>query len=159
MGGNILQTFDAVSRDIPIKVLSTHFQKDPQILMSHPGAVSTFEALKALGILFIGNDGFKSYYQWLISEFGFSAEKRAPYTYDPAPFIDNEHSAQQGYFTAEPLTIESESGFNSDIWLLADFGFTTYATTVETLQSTIDEHPGVVKCFVEGSSIGWANYL
>jgi len=27
------------------------------------------------------------------------------------------------------------------------------------MQSTIDEKPEVVKCFVEGSSIGWANYL
>ncbi|MEO1000045.1 MAG: ABC transporter substrate-binding protein, partial [Pseudomonadota bacterium] len=41
----------------------------------------------------------------------------------------------------------------------ADAGFTTYATTVETMQETVETRPEVVKCFVEGSSIGWANYL
>lgn len=51
MGGNLLQAFEAVSQDTPIKVVAAHFQKDPQILMSHPGAVSTFEALKDLEIL------------------------------------------------------------------------------------------------------------
>jgi NitT/TauT family transport system substrate-binding protein len=55
--------------------------------------------------------------------------------------------------------IEREGGFAPDIWLLADAGFSTYATTVETMQATIDESPEVVRCFVEGSAIGWANYL
>ena len=95
----------------------------------------------------------------LIADYGFDAAKRVPYTYNPAPFIANEDSAQQGYITSEPFAIENEGGFVPDIWLLADFGFSTYSTTVETMQNTIDETPDAVKCFVEGSSIGWANFL
>ena len=37
MGGNLLLAFDAVARDVPIVVVAAHFQKDPQIFMSHPG--------------------------------------------------------------------------------------------------------------------------
>ena len=159
MGGNLLQAFNAVEQDIPLKVVAAHFQKEPQVLLTHPGAVSSFEEIKDLETLIIGDGGFQTYYQWLISDYGFDAGKRVPYTYNPAPFIADPNSAQQGYITSEPFAIEREGGFAPDIWLLADAGFNTYATLVETMQATIDERPEVVTCFVEGSAIGWANYL
>ena len=159
MGGNLLQAFNAVEQDIPLKVVAAHFQKEPQVLLTHPGAASSFDEVKDLDSLIIGDGGFQTFYQWMISEYGFDAAKRAPYTYNPAPFIANPKSAQQGYITSEPFAIEREGGFAPDIWLLADFGFNTYATLVETMQATIDERPEVVTCFVEGSAIGWTNYL
>jgi NitT/TauT family transport system substrate-binding protein len=159
MGGNMLLPWNAMAEGIPLKVVAAHFQKEPQVLLSHPGRVASFEDLKDLDELIIGDAGFASYYQWLMTDFGFMAENRVPYTFNPAPFIANENSAQQGYVTSEPFAIEREAGWAPDIWLLADYGFTTPATTVEVMQATIDERPEVVKCFVEGSSIGWANYL
>ena len=36
MGGNLLGTFAAVQQDIPVRVVAAIFQKDPQVLMSHP---------------------------------------------------------------------------------------------------------------------------
>src|SRR5271166_1965463 len=38
MGGNLLLAFDAVDHGLPIVVVAAHFQKDPQVMMSHPGA-------------------------------------------------------------------------------------------------------------------------
>ena len=159
MGGNMLLAFDAVAEDVPMKVVAAHFQKEPQVLMTHPGKVSSFEELADLDTHIVGDGGFISYYQWLMTDYGFDSEKRVPYTFNPGPFIVNEDSFQQGYITSEPLAVEKEGGFVPDLWLLADYGFSTYATTVETMQDTIDERPEVVKCFVEGSNIGWANYL
>ncbi len=159
MGGNMLQPYFARSEGIPVKVVAAHFQKEPQVLMTHPGRVSSFEELKDLEELIIGDNGFTSYYQWMISDYGFSADNRIPYTFNPAPFLANENSAQQGYITSEPFAIEREGGFEPDIYLLADYGFSTYSTTVETMEDTIAEMPDAVKCFVEGSSIGWANFL
>ncbi|QMU58610.1 MAG: ABC transporter substrate-binding protein [Boseongicola sp.] len=159
MGGNLLQAFSAAKEGIPMKVVAAHFQKEPQVLLSHPGKVSSFEDLKNLETLIIGDNGFQSFYQWMMADYGFSAENRVPYTFNPAPFLANENSAQQGYITSEPFAIENEGGFAPDIWLLADSGFTTYATTVETMQATIDSNPDAVRCFVEGSAVGWANYL
>src|ERR1700754_4623237 len=37
MGGNVQQAFDAVSQNIPLRVVAASFQKDPQVIMSHPG--------------------------------------------------------------------------------------------------------------------------
>jgi NitT/TauT family transport system substrate-binding protein len=159
MGGNMLQPYFARSEGIPVKVVAAHFQKEPQVLMTHPGKVSSFEGLKDLEQLIIGDNGFTSFYQWMISDYGFSAENRIPYTFNPAPFLANENSAQQGYITSEPFAIEREGGFVPDLYLLADFGFSTYSTTVETMEDTIAEMPDAVTCFVEASSIGWANFL
>ena len=82
-----------------------------------------------------------------------------PYTFNPAPFIANPKSIQQGYVTSEPFAVEKEGGFKPNLFLLADNGFNTYATTIETMQETIDKRPEVVKCFVDGSAKGWYNYL
>jgi NitT/TauT family transport system substrate-binding protein len=37
MGGNLIQAFDAVAGGVPIVAVAAMFQKDPFILMSHPG--------------------------------------------------------------------------------------------------------------------------
>jgi NitT/TauT family transport system substrate-binding protein len=159
MGGNMLLPWNARKEGIPLKVVAAHFQKEPQVLLTHPGKVAEFGDLKDLDKMIIGDAAFASFYQWLKTDYGFAEEKRVPYTFNPAPFIADENSAQQGYITSEPFAIEREAGWSPDIWLLADFGFTTPATTVEAMESTIDSAPEVVKCFVEASSIGWANYL
>ncbi|MGG7566543.1 ABC transporter substrate-binding protein [Rhodovulum sp. DZ06] len=159
MGGNLLQPFSAVKEGIPFVVVAAHFQKEPQVLMTHPGKVEKFEDLATLDKYIIGDAGFTSFFQYFATAYGFDPAKRVPYTYNPAPFIADEASAQQGYVTSEPYAVEKEGGFAPDVWLLADYGFSTYATTVETMKQTIADKPEAVKCFVEASSIGWANYL
>ncbi|WP_249690481.1 ABC transporter substrate-binding protein [Stappia sp. WLB 29] len=159
MGGNMLQAFFALREDIPVVVVAADFQKEPQVIITHPGKYESFEAMAGTAPLLIGDNGFASYYQWMISEFGFTVEQRRPYTFNPAPFLADPAAGQQGYVTSEPFAVEREGGFVPDIYLIADYGFSTYATTVETMADTIANRPEVVKCFVEGSAIGWNNYL
>ncbi|WP_186390286.1 ABC transporter substrate-binding protein [Stappia sp. TSB10P1A] len=159
MGGNMLQAFFALREGIPIVVVAADFQKEPQIILTHPGKYESFEAMAGTAPLLIGDNGFASYYQWMISEYGFTVEQRRPYTFNPAPFLADPAAGQQGYVTSEPFAVEREGGFAPDIYLIADYGFSTYATTVETMADTVANRPEVVKCFVEGSAIGWYNYL
>ncbi|MDQ0313898.1 ABC transporter substrate-binding protein [Amorphus orientalis] len=159
MGGNLIQAFSAIEQDIPLKVVAAHFQKEPQVLMTHPDqGLDTWESLKDIKLL-MGDNGFQSYYQWMIAAYGFSADQREPYTFNPAPFVANPRVGQQGYVTSEPYAIEQVGGFVPNIFLLADYGFDTYATTVEVMTETIEENPEAVQCFVDGSAIGWTNYL
>lgn len=159
MDGNFLQPFEAVKEGVPIVVVAADMQKDPQILMTHPGQVKSFGDIKTLPKIFVGNGGYQSYYQWMISAYGFTPEQRVPYTFNSAPFIADTNSAQQGYVTSEPYAVETQGGFKPDVWVLADFGWDTPATLIEAMQGTIDAHPDWVKCFVDGSAIGWTNYL
>ena len=159
MGGNLLHGFNAVKEGIPSVIVAAHFQKEPQVMMTHPGAVESFEEIKDLDQVIIGDAGFVSFYQWMMTDYGFRTDNRTTYTFNPAAFIADERSAQQGYITSEPFAVEREGGFVPDLYLLADHGFSTYSTTVETMQAMIDENPDQVTCFVEASSIGWANFL
>lgn len=160
MGGNMLEAFSAVEQNIPVRVVAASFQKEPQVLMSHPGqGLDSWEDLKKAEQYILGDQGFQSYFQWMVNEFGFDTAKRVPYTFNPAPFIANPKSVQQGYITSEPFAVEQQGGFKPNLFLIADYGFNTYSTTIEVMQETIDNSPDVVKCFVDGSIKGWYNYL
>jgi NitT/TauT family transport system substrate-binding protein len=158
MGGDMLQAFNAVAEDIPVVAVAATFQKHPQVILAHPGVADTWEDLRDLTLL-IGDNGFTSYYQWMIAAHGFTVEQRQPYTFNPAPFLANDQLGMQGYLSSEPYLVEREGGFVPNVFLIADAGFGSYATTIETMQSTIDESPEVVECFVNGSILGWYNYL
>ncbi|MDO5605833.1 MAG: ABC transporter substrate-binding protein [Paracoccus sp. (in: a-proteobacteria)] len=156
--GGMLGVLSAVEQGIPVVSIAAMFQKDPQVILAHPGKAETFEDLRALRV-FIGDEGFVTYYRWLIEEYGFTPEQRAVYTFNPAPFIADENSAQQGMVTSEPLTIRNQAGWDPEIFLLSDQGYTAYSTTIETMAATLNERPDVVSCFVDGSIKGWYNYL
>ena len=158
MGGDLLQAFNAVAQDIPVVAVAATFQKHPQVIIAHPGVADSWEELKDLTLL-IGDNGFASYYQWMIAAHGFTVEQRQPYTFNPAPFLADDQLAMQGYLSSEPYVIQTEGGFTPNVFLIADAGYSTYATTIETMASTIEESPEVVECFVEGSILGWYNYL
>jgi NitT/TauT family transport system substrate-binding protein len=135
------------------------FQKEPQILMAHPGqGIDTFEDLKKL-TLFISQEGLASYFQWLKADFGFSESQVRPYTSNPQPFLANKRSAMQGYVTSEPYAVETVGGFKPKIFLLADQGFNSYSTLIETRRDLVDRKPDLVQRFVDASIVGWYNYL
>ena len=157
MGGDMLQAFNAVAEDIPVVSVAAIFQKHPQVIVAHPD-VESWDDLKGRTLL-IGDNGFTSYYQWMIAEHGFTAEQRQPYTFNPAPFLADTGIAMQGYLSSEPYLVEKEGGFKPNVFLIADNGYSSYATTIETMQATIDSDPKMVECFVDGSLTGWYNYL
>ncbi len=158
MGGDLLLAFNSVAENIPIVAVAAAFQKHPQVIIAHPGEADTWEELRDLRLL-IGDAGFASYYQWMIAAHGFTAEQREVYTFNPAPFLADKRVGMQGFLSSEPYAIEKEAGFKPNVFLIADAGYSTYATTIETMQSTIDTSPEVVECFVNGSILGWYNYL
>src|SRR5437660_5219447 len=92
------------------------------------------------------------------AEFGFSAEKVRPYTFNPQPFLVDKNSAMQGYVTSEPCAVE-KAGVKPKISLLADQGFNTYSTLIEARRETVERRPDLVQRFVDASEIGWYNYL
>lgn len=158
MGGDLLQAFSAAEEGIPVVNIAAIFQKHPQVIVAHPGEAESWEDLKDLTLL-IGDNGFQSYYQWMIAAHGFTAEQRQPYTFNPAPFLADKKVGMQGYLSSEPYLVKKEGGFEPNVFLIADNGYSSYATTIETMQQTIDERPEVVECFVDGSIKGWYNYL
>ncbi len=158
MGGDLLQAFSAVQEGIPVVSVAAIFQKHPQVILAHPGKASSFEDLKDLTLL-IGDNGFTSFYRWMMADYGFTEEQRRPYTFNPAPFLADKDVGMQGYLSSEPYVVAKEGGFEPEVFLIADAGYSTYATTIEAMADTIANRPEVVSCFVDGSIKGWYNYL
>jgi NitT/TauT family transport system substrate-binding protein len=159
MSANTLQSFDAVEQNIPTLAVAAMFQKEPQVLMAHPDqGIEKFEDLKKL-TLFISKEGLASYFQWLKADFGFSEAQVKPYTSNPQPFLADKRSAMQGYVTSEPFAIEKTAGFKPKVFLIADQGFNSYSTLIETRRDLVERKPDLVQRFVDASIIGWYHYL
>jgi NitT/TauT family transport system substrate-binding protein len=159
MGANSLQSFDAVQQNVPTLAVAAMFQKDPQVLIAHPDqGIEQFSDLKKL-TLFVSAEGLVTYFQWLKADFGFEQSKVKPYTFNPQPFLVDKHSAMQGYVTSEPYAIEKALGVAPKVFLLADQGFNTYSTLIETRRDVVNKKPDLVQRFVDASIIGWYNYL
>ncbi len=159
MSANTLQGFDAVAQNIPTVAVAAIFQKEPQVLIAHPDqGIEKFEDLKKL-TLFISKEGVATYLQWLKADFGFDEAKVRPYTFNPQPFLADKRSAMQGYVTSEPYAIHKHGGFTPKIFLLADQGFDSYSTLIETRRDLVEKQPDLVQRFVDASVIGWCNYL
>jgi NitT/TauT family transport system substrate-binding protein len=159
MSANSLQSFDAVVQNVPTIAVAAMFQKDPQVLIAHPDqGINQFVDLKKL-TLFVSSEGLATYFQWLKADFGFDERKVKPYTFNPQPFLVDKASAMQGYVTSEPFVIEKVLHAAPKVFLLADEGFNTYSTLIETRRDLVNNKPDLVQRFVDASIIGWYNYI
>ncbi len=65
----------------------------------------------------------------------------------------------QGYVTSEPYAIEKQGRFKPKVFLLADYGFNSYSTLIETRRDLTENKPELVQRFVDASIVGWYHYL
>jgi NitT/TauT family transport system substrate-binding protein len=159
MSANTLQSFDAVEQNIPTLAVAAIFQKDPQVLIAHPGAgVQDLKDLKNL-TLFVSKEGVATYFQWLKADYGFEESRVKPYTFNAQPFLADPKSAMQGYVTSEPYAIAKQTSVDPKVFLLADYGFNSYSTLIETRRDLVEKKPDLVQRFVDASIIGWYHYL
>jgi NitT/TauT family transport system substrate-binding protein len=159
MSTNTLQSFDAVEQNIPTLAIAAMFQKDPQVLIAHPGrGIDDLRDLRGL-TLFISQEGVITYFQWLKREYGLADAQVKPYTFNPQPFLADPKSAMQGYVTSEPYAIEKVTGVKPKVFLLADYGFDSYSTLIQTRRELAEGKPDMVQRFVDASIVGWYNYI
>jgi NitT/TauT family transport system substrate-binding protein len=159
MGGDMLGDFFSVEQNFPVITVAADFQKNPQCLMAHPGAgFDKFEQLKDATAI-VSKGALTSFYAWLREAWGFKDEKVKPYNYNSATFIADKHSIQEGYITAEPHEVEKQGGFKPNVFLLADYGYSSYATLIVTRREIVAKNPDLVQRFVDASAIGWYHYL
>jgi NitT/TauT family transport system substrate-binding protein len=160
MGGNLIQAFTAAANGVPTIVVAAIFQKEPQALFVHPGSpYKSLEDLKKAPVHYISRLGQATFYRWLVAAHGFREDAVRPYTFNLQPFLADPASVVQGYVTSEPVAIREAAGFEPRAFLLADFGFDSYSTTIETRIDLIEANPDLVRRFVEASIIGWRSYL
>ena len=153
------EAIKAIEAGIPKITVAAIFQKDPQILVAHPNTgVNSLEDLAERPI-YVSSSANTTYWPLLVQKYGFKDSQKRNYNFNPAPFLADKTSAQQGYLSSEPLAIEKEGGFEPTILLLADYGYTPYGTTIEATLDLVQNNPNLVQKFVDASIKGWYSYL
>ena len=157
--GNSVEAISSVQAGIPTITVAAIFQKDPQVLIAHPGVGNdSLEQLKGKPIL-VSSLAEKGYWQFLKTKFNYTDDQRRPYNFSVAPFLLDKNVIQQGYLTSEPFTIQQKGGFEPVVMLLADAGYEPYTTTIETTKEMVEKNPDLVQRFVDASIKGWYSYL
>jgi NitT/TauT family transport system substrate-binding protein len=147
-----------VKENIPMVAVAALFQKDPMVLIAHAGVGNdSLAALKGKPIM-IGADTRVGPWLFLKAKFGFTDDQIRPYNFNIAPFMADKNAVQQGYVTSEPFLIE-KAGAKPVVFLLANEGYTTYASVIETSRKLVQEKPDLVQRFVNASIEGWYSYL
>jgi NitT/TauT family transport system substrate-binding protein len=155
---NSFEGINYVKENLPFLVIASIFQKDPQVIISHPNVGhDSFEQLKGKPIL-IGAGGRTSYWPFLKARFGYTEEQARPYTFNMAPFLADKQLSQQGFVSSEPYVI-MQAGVQPVVHLIADAGFGNYNTTINISQKMAAEKKDAVQRFVTASLEGWAEYM
>jgi NitT/TauT family transport system substrate-binding protein len=147
-----------VRENIPMVAVAAMFQKDPSVLIAHPGqGDDSLAALKGKPIM-IGSDTRIGSWIFLKKKFGYADDQIRPYTFSVAPFLANPQAIQQGYLSSEPFTIEA-AGVKPVVLLLADAGYASYSSLIGTSEKLVRDDPDLVQRFINASIEGWYSYL
>jgi NitT/TauT family transport system substrate-binding protein len=159
MGSNSFIPLNMAAEKAPVKAVAAFFQKDPQVLIAHPGTGVTKIADMAGRPILLAEASKTAFWVWLKAKYGFTDAQVRSYNYSLAPFLADKRAIVQGYLSSEPYQIEREGGFKPAVFLLADEGYPGYATMVLAPNRIIDADPDMVRAFVEASAVGWKAYL
>jgi NitT/TauT family transport system substrate-binding protein len=158
LGGNSFAALNYAKAGVPVITVAAMFQKDPQVLIAHPGQGNdSLAALRGKPIL-IAPAGRTTFWKFLQLRFGYTDDQLRPYTFNMAPFLADRKAIQEGYLTSEPYTLR-KAGVKPVVHLLADNGFDSYSTTIECQTKLVETRPDLVRRFVDASIEGWYGYL
>ncbi len=159
MGSNHFQPLNLAAAGADAVAVAAIFQKDPQVLITHPRAdIKSIADMKGKPIM-IADATVSTWWTWTRSRYGFNDRQIRKYTFNLAPFLADKTAIQQGYVTSEPYTIESQGNIKPQVFLLADYGYPGYANFILARGKDVRERPEIVQAFVEASIDGWKGYL
>jgi NitT/TauT family transport system substrate-binding protein len=154
--GDALQALSAVEQDVPVVAVAATFQKNPTVLIAHPG-VTRLEELKGRPIA-IGAAANTTFWPWLKQRYGFTDDQKRPYAFSVQPFLADPNLSQQGFATSEPFSIE-KAGVRPVVFLLADLGYPPYSEALIVTRDTLGRRADALRRFVRASAEGWKSYL
>ena len=159
ISSNSFIALNFAQQGLPMVAVAAMFQKDPSIILAHPGMGNdSFTALRGKPIM-IGADTRIGWWNFVREKFGYSDAQIRPYAFSLAPFLADKNALQQGYLASEPFLIRRAAGFDPVVLSLADAGFAGYASLIVTSRATADGKADLVRRFLAATEEGWKSYL
>jgi len=158
LASNSFGPLNFAQQNIPMVAVAALFQKDPSVLIAHPGQGNdTLAALTGKPIM-ISGDTRTGAWLFLKQKFGYTDDQIRPYNFSVAPFLADPKAVQQGYLSSEPYTIEGQ-GVKPVVLLIADAGYASYGSIIQCSLKLAHDNPDLVQRFVDASIEGWYSYL
>jgi len=154
--GDALQVLSAVEQNVPVTAIAATFQKNPTVLIAHPG-VAKLEDLKGKPIA-VSAASNTTFWPWLKQRYGFTDDQKRPYAFSVQPFLVDPKLSQQGFATSEPFSIE-KGGVKPVVFLLAEQGYPPYSEVLAVRRDALRERTDALTRFVRASAEGWKSYL
>ena len=151
-----LQVLSAIEQNVPVVAFAATFQKNPTVLISHPG-VNRLEDLKGKPVA-VAAASNTTFWPWLRQKYGFTDSQKRPYGFSVQPFLADRTLSQQGFATSEPFSIE-KGGVRPVVFLLADFGYPPYSEALVVTHQTLTSQRDALERFLRASAEGWRSYL
>jgi NitT/TauT family transport system substrate-binding protein len=151
-----LQVLSAAEQNVPIAAIAATFQKNPTVIVAHPG-VAKLDELKGKPIA-VGAAANTTFWPWLRQRYGFTDDQKRPYAFSVQPFLVDPNLSQQGFATSEPFSIE-KGGIKPVVFLLAELGYPPYSEVLAVRRDALAMRADVLTRFVRASAEGWKSYL
>jgi NitT/TauT family transport system substrate-binding protein len=159
MGSNGFQPLNLVAAGADALAVAAIFQKDPQVLITHPrDDIKSLADMKGKPIM-VSDATISTWWIWAKARYGFTDKQIRKYTFNLAPFLTDKKAIQQGYVTSEPYTIETQGKIKPRVFMLADHGYPGYSNLILARGKDVRERPKIVQAFVDASIDGWNTYL
>jgi NitT/TauT family transport system substrate-binding protein len=156
---NSFLALNFAQENIPFEAVAAGFQKDPDILMAHPGMGNdNFADLKGKPIA-VSSDTRASWWLYLKAKYGFTDSQLRPYGFSLVPYFTNKNTIQEAYVTSEPFLAHQQTGTWPVVMMISDAGFNGYASLIATSDKLVATNPGLVQRFINASIEGWYSYL
>ncbi|MGE5152075.1 MAG: ABC transporter substrate-binding protein [Rhodospirillaceae bacterium] len=156
---NSFEAFTYVREQAPFFTIAAIFQKDPQVMIAHPGTgFDSFEKMRGRPLL-ISNGSRSTFWPYLRKKYGLSDAQLRPYNFNMAPFLADPRAIQQGFVTSEVYSIAQALGKQPEVLLIADAGFSAYQTTIAISRKLASDKKELIQRFVDATLEGWSQYL
>jgi len=151
-----LQVTSAIEQNVQLTVIAATFQKNPTVLIAHPGIASIAD-LKGKPVA-VSASANTTFWPWLKARYGFTDDQKRPYAFSVQPFLVDPDLSQQGFATSEPFSIE-KGGIKPVVFLLADLGYPPYSEALVVTRDTLGKRGDALRRFVQASAEGWRSYF
>ena len=156
---NSFEAFTYVRENAPFFTIASIFQKDPQVLIAHPGSgLDSFEKTEGPAAADLQRQP--------LDLLAVPAQEVRPLrcaaaavNFNMAPFLADPKAIQQGFVTSEAYSIAKELGKPPETLLIADAGFSAYQTTIAISRKLAMEKKELIQRFVDATLEGWSQYL
>jgi NitT/TauT family transport system substrate-binding protein len=146
---------ESVADGQPLVAVAATMQHDPQgIMVRKDSPIHSFADLNGHTVAIKTGS---TWWRFIEKRYALTDVHEVPAMMNVANFVTDPGYVQQAFATSEPF-FAKQAGIETRVLLTSDAGYNPYRVMFTT-RDFLDEHPDVVRKFVEASLQGWREYL